>query len=115
MAAWPGTLPSPISDGYQEIFANNVIRTEMDVGIAKIRKRSTAAPVNFQLVYNMTAAQVTTLETFYETTTNFGADTFTMANPRTGTTENFRFVSPPQLSIPTGVRYRVSIQFEQVP
>jgi hypothetical protein len=68
MATWPGTLPSPISDGYQEIMADNSIRTQMEVGVAKVRKRSTAAPVKFQLAYNMTATQVITLKTFFNTT-----------------------------------------------
>ena len=115
MATWPGTLPSPISDGYQEIMASNAIRTKMDVGLAKVRKRSTAAPVQFQLAYNMTAAQVTTLETFWETTINSGVDQFTMANPRTTANETFRMTEPPQITISSGLNYRVIISMERLP
>jgi|SaaInlStandDraft_3_1057020.scaffolds.fasta_scaffold35421_2 hypothetical protein len=115
MATWPGTLPSPIADGYQEIMADNAIRTQMDVGLAKVRKRSTAAPVRFQLAYNMTATQVTTLETFFNTTINDGVDQFTMANPRTTVSENFRITAPPQITISSGTNYRVVITMERLP
>ncbi len=115
MASWPGTLPNPIADGYQEIMADNIIRTKMEVGLAKVRKRSTAAPVRFQLAYNMTAAQVTTLETFFNTTINGGVDQFSMANPRTAASENWRMISPPQVTISSAPNYRVVVTMERIP
>lgn len=115
MATWPGTLPSPTSDGYQEVMADNTIRSRMDTGLDKVRKRSTAAPILFQLSYNMTSSQVTTLETFFNTTINDGVDSFTMSNPRTGVLENFRIKAPPQITISSGVNYRVLISMERIP
>jgi hypothetical protein len=114
MATWPGTLPNPTSDGYQEVMADNAIRSRMDAGPDKVRKRSTAAPVLFQLAYNMTPTQVSTLETFFSTTINDGVNSFTMANPRTGATENFRITAPPQITISSGANYRVLISMERI-
>jgi 3-isopropylmalate dehydratase small subunit len=115
MATWPATLPAVIADSYQEIMANNAIRTKMDVGLAKVRKRSTAAPVQFQMAYNMTSAQVTTLETFFNTTINDGVDQFTMANPRTAVSETWRITAPPQVTIVSSPLYRVIITMEKLP
>lgn len=116
MATWPVALPTaPIADGYQEIMPDNVIRSQMDTGYPKVRKRSTAAPYRLRLQYNMTASQVTTLVTFFETTLEYGVDTFTMNHPRTGSSETFRILSPPEISIADGVNYRVQINMEQLP
>lgn len=42
-AVWPASLPAPtILDGWDETLPNNVVRTEMDAGPAKVRKRSSA-------------------------------------------------------------------------
>lgn len=113
--SWPGSLPKAIADGYQEIFPDNAIRSQMETGYPKVRKRSTAAPYKFRLLFNMTAAQVTTLETFFTTTINDGVDTFTMANPRTGSNDTFRITAPPDISIADGINYRVLVQMEQLP
>ena len=113
--SWPGSLPAAIADGYQEVFADNTIRSAMETGYPKVRKRSTAAPSMLSLVFHMTAAQVTTLNTFFSTTQNDGVDSFTMTHPRTDVTETFRFLSAPEISISNGIDYRVSIKLEQLP
>lgn len=113
--AWPGSLPGAIADGYQEVFPDNVIRTQMETGYPKTRKRSTAAPYQLRLLFNMTKAQVATLYTFFSSTINDGVDSFTMTHPRTGASETFRMLNPPDISIADGINYRVLIQLEQLP
>jgi hypothetical protein len=63
----------------------------------------------------MSTAQVATLDTFYVTTTNGGADQFTWENPRTESTANFRFVSEPAWRHSSGDYYMVDLNLEQLP
>ncbi len=115
MASWPGTLPSaPLANSFIETLPDLAIRTEMDVGPAKMRRRSTAGPRPCQMSFLMTAAQVAALDTFYVTTIKSGADSFTFTHPRTGVSGTWRIVNPPRWKS-TGVLYQVSIDMELLP
>ena len=116
MSSWPATLPQyPIMQGYQENPADTIIRTKMDQGPDKVRRRTTANTVNFKVSYIMTDAQVATFDTFYNATISGGADKFTMPHPRTGvSSDNFRISSIPQYASINGV-YRVSFDLELLP
>lgn len=113
--SWPSSLPLPDVPGYQEIMPNAVIRTAMDVGPEKVRRRTTAAVRRFRLSYSMTNAEVETLNTFYNTTIEGGVLTFTMDNPRTGVTKTYRIQSPPEVTTITGIYFRVNCSFEELP
>lgn len=115
MPTWPGSLPAPSPNGYQEKMPDNTIRTEMDVGPPKIRKRSTATPRLFRLSFDMDNTDVNTLDTFFTTTVNDGVDSFDMDDPRNGTTGTFRIIGPPDISALTGTYYRVTINMEKLP
>lgn len=111
MAAWPGGLPQNYEYiGYQETLPISTVRTAMEVGPDKVRKRTDANPRNVIGVMKMTAAQLVTLETFYNTTTNGGADQFTFPF-RTGT-ENARFLSPPAYTVVASDLFNVSLALE---
>ena len=111
---WPSTLPAPLTTGYTEEAPSGTIRTQMDAGPAKLRRRYTAAPRPFSLSYRMTLAQVATLDTFYVTTARAGTLRFNWTNPRTGAACEARFLSPPQY---TGVEQDadVSVGIEAMP
>lgn len=116
MSAWPGTLPQQFEqEGYQETFPKVTIRTEMDVGPAKLRKRYTAAIKPFVGQMFMTPEQVETLETFFEVTTAYGSLAFDWENPRTGVAASCRFVGEPQLEAVEGGDFKVTIQIEILP
>lgn len=113
--AWPGTLPqTPLLEGYTESLPNQVIRSQMETGPAKVRRRFTAAIKPFTVNLLMTLAQTVTLETFYETTLNGGVDQFTWLHPRTTDAITFRFVSPP-VFVTRGVLFGVVLQLESLP
>jgi len=114
MATWP-TLPAPIINTFNETLPDNVIRTSMDKGPAKVRRRTTAnvRPIQFSMV--LTEAQVATLDTFYNTTTLSGAQEFDYTHPRTGATVSARFTQPPAYSDINGLAYRVEVQLEILP
>lgn len=116
MASWPATLPQAFEqDGYSEPFASNVVRTEMDVGPPKVRKRYTAAVKQFAGLMYLTETQAETLETFYETTTNWGSDAFDWVHPRTGAAISCRFAGPPVLEQARGRYVAAMIQIEVLP
>ena len=115
MASWPGTLPAtPLLRGYAESPPDLTIRTQMDQGPAKIRRRFTAAPRPMRFAFNMTTAQIAILDTFYVTTLSGGALTFTFTNPRTAATDTYRFLSPPTYTPWSGSYWRVELDLEIV-
>jgi hypothetical protein len=114
MAVWPSTLPKPNPDGYEEIMPDNAIRSDMDIGPAKVRKRGTSATTKYVLSFEMDNDGVNTLETFFSTTINDGVDTFDMDDPRNGTTETFRMIGPPKTVAITGTWFRSTVNVEKL-
>lgn len=116
MSAWPATLPqTPLTDGYSDTLANNVIATGMDVGPQKRRMRGTVAPRRITFQMRLTSAQVEALQTFFVTTTHYGTDSFTFPLPPTGVSTSVHFTpgSPPTMS-PVGIEgvYAISIEVD---
>lgn len=98
MSSWPSSLPqAPLVQGYSETFADNLLRTPMDKGPVKVRRRTTRGVKTFAITFRLTAAQAATFTTFFEDTLSDGALSFTFTQPRTGTTLTVRFVSVPSL------------------
>jgi len=115
MATWPVTLPDYVlQDGYLEQPPENTIRTKMDVGPPKARRRATSAPRPIKCRQHMTAAQVVTFDTFYVTTLKSGSLPFEWQHPRTGSTVNFMFTEPPSYT-PIGAEFYVDMSLEVMP
>ncbi len=96
---WPSSLPTaPLQDGYKEIPADNTIRSKMDIGPDKVRRRSTSGVAKLSVSYRLTQAQVSDLDTFYRTTTFAGTAEWNYTHPRTGAAIVVRFASPPSYS-----------------
>lgn len=120
---WPGSLPTlPLTQGNKESAPNLSIRTQVDVGPVKMRKRSTAGAWSFSASMILTNTQLGTFITFWQTTLSGGSDTFEWTHPRLGTTQNMRFSAPPEWTligysaVPTiGKRWNVSMQLEMLP
>jgi len=95
--SWPETLPQNIlAQGYKGGLPNNLLRQQMDIGPAKVRRRGTVAvePVTGNIL--VTPAQLATLKTFYETTLLDGTLRFSWVQPEDGTTAvEMRFTEPP--------------------
>lgn len=120
MADWPDFLPSP---EYGSIVVGApvgaVIRTDMDAGPAKQRKRFTAAPrpvtLSFQPVSSYQLAQ---FEAFYTTDLSWGAVAFNMLHPVSDVEERFRFMAAeePWTVAPIGRdAYRLDVNLELLP
>ncbi len=101
MPVWPsaGGFPQePLYQNFQEDTPQLTVRTRMDTGPAKVRRRFTAGPRNFKIALSLTKAQVETLDVFYVTTCEGGALSFDWKHPRTGVAKTCRFIA--------GVNYR---------
>ena len=116
---WPPGLPQiPQQDGFSEVGGVNVIRTPMDKGPARTRRLSRLIkPV--QVTFEMTTAQVATLETFVEDTL-FGVRRFNFTHPRKLTTVEVRIVPASEgvfyTLTPLGASWwRVSMTIEVLP
>jgi hypothetical protein len=102
MATYPGTLPSPLLGGYQANPQDQVVRTQMEVGTARARLRSTAQIDRVTVQWLFTDAQMATFRTwYYQSSASGGAATgtswFTISLPigQTGlTTVTARFLQP---------------------
>lgn len=115
MASWPGTLPQlPLIQSYKETTPNVTIRTTMDAGPAKVRRRFTAGVRTINVEFLLTSAQTQTLDDFYQTTLSGGSLSFTWVNPRTGGSESCRFVQPPEYISNSGY-FRSSFSLEILP
>lgn len=115
MAAWPSSLPQrPLLEGAAEQGQGTVVRTDMDVGPAKLRRRYTAEVTRFDVSLILTTAQVATLETFYDTTLQ-GVDPFDWTHPRTLAAASLRFITRPGYQ-PIGAGYwRTAFALEVLP
>lgn len=114
--AWPETLPaSPLVDGYQETLPQTVLRTEMDMGPAKTRRRTTAGVGQITVAYLLTTAETATLESFYRDTLAGGALPFAYRLPRGGGAAVCRFKKPPALVAVNGKCFRAVLELEVLP
>ncbi len=118
MAAWPGTLPGYdqfIKESYKEQPPANTIRQSMDVGPPKTRQRSTDGPRPISGDMKMTATQISTLDTFYVTTTNHGADAFDWNHPRTAAAVSMLFAAEPEYRPISGIYWQVHLELLILP
>jgi len=113
---WPASLPqSPLINGSEETTPNNIVRTQMDQGPAKVRRRSTAnvKPVKMQFV--MDKAQLNTFETFFNDTVKGGALKFDFPEPVTQTVKEYRFKGQPTKTPLSATLFRIEVEMEELP
>jgi len=94
--SWPATLPQPIQDNTAQYapLVDNQIRTSMETGAPKSRRRFTYVPETFNCTLKLTGAQVTALRTFVETTLQ-DVDYFDWLDFRTMATATYQFTKRP--------------------
>ena len=118
MPTWPASLSQrPLIDGFVEMPPNLVVRSQTDLGPAKVRRRATASMTRFQMTLRMTAPQLATFRTFLADDLDDRARSFTWVHPITGAAGTFRIVDPPSI-VPAGnaaVSWRVALVVELLP
>lgn len=95
-ALWPAELTQAlILRETEESAPDLVIRTQMDVGPAKVRRRASVAVRHLRGGMRLTAAQLAIFDAWFVETLYGGALSFEFTNPRTGQTRDYRFVERP--------------------
>ena len=113
MAVWPVTLPQRVlASGYEEISPDLTIRTQMDSGAPKVRRRWSAAPRLFTCRMVFTSAQAETFDAFYYTTLVGGVDAFDWVHPRTEAAGSFKLVGPPSYAAAGAGMFIATFQLE---
>lgn len=84
MPTWPATLPQrPLADGFEETGRDGVLRTRMDAGPPKTRRRTTAGSSRMRCTFRLTTAQRATFVTFVESDLAGGALAYDWLHPVT--------------------------------
>ena len=115
MVTWPTSLPAIELSSLKESPPDNLIRSNMDIGVDKIRRRTTSAPRDLSFTLKLNQTQLQTLDDFYVTDTFSGSLSFDYIHPRTGSTVKARFVSPPSYADNQKILFSCSISLEILP
>ena len=112
---WPVSLQQIVnSDGFAFSYGETAIRTSMDIGPAKVRRRFTKPIDTLRVTINLTTSEQEDLYFFYNTDLNGGVTTFELDHPITGDLTVFRFTSAPQVTHLGGGNFRASMEWEIV-
>ena len=113
---WPSTLPSYVlQQGYGEDLPDQVLRTPMEGGTMKSRRRFSARFDQIDIRLIMSAAQVATFETFYFTTLDGGVVVFDWTHPRKQVAATMQIISKVKISPADGDNYYVNFKVEIKP
>jgi hypothetical protein len=114
-ASWPGTLPQVfLRDDYSEKSAENIIASEMSIGPAKLRRRSTAGVSSIGGSMFMTSDQYAAFKTFVSSTIFDRAAAFTFPDPVSGADILVRMTNP-YSATRLGIDWKVAFQLEVLP
>lgn len=121
MPTWPASLPQSVLADVSRKRQSGMIRSQMDTGAAKQRKRFTAVVRQYQASMILTGAQLATFDSFYESDLGQGATSFTWIDPVTDASCSLRFMADPEVSMvkPSATvnnrLWRVTMQLERLP
>lgn len=114
---WPPSLPVNFQiSGYQRTVADGRIRSSVDSGVPKVRRRTTASAglISGSMVFS--SAQKVTFEDFFEVTTLGGTLPFNMPDQENGGTHLVRFgEQAPTVSRFAHEHWLVSFTLEALP
>lgn len=117
MAAFPSDLPAPLAAGYGLTPREQTIRTDMDVGAARVRRRSTARLDTVRVSWSLSDAQAQAFRTWFDSSAEAagGASWFDVTlRLATGgaVAVEARFMGAPGFEFRGPDRWRVSAELE---
>jgi len=111
---WPELLPSGLlEEGFSKQPQDNVIRTSMDAGPKKARRRYTARTVKYSGKQVFDTAELAVFEQFYHNVIADGVLRFNFSDPVTLEIAEFRFTEKYTVSGKEG-QYEVTMQLERL-
>ncbi len=115
MDTWPGGLQQLLgTDSFQLKLGNTLVRSEVDIGPAKVRARFTDAVDVYGCSIMLDYADYGTFTTFYKTTLANGSLPFLFDDPFTGLPATFRFADTPQITPIGGRTFNVAMNWEKL-
>lgn len=116
MDVWPVSLQQRLNTTSFEVrVGKTTVRTDMDVGPAKVRSRFTDAVDVYICSVDLDYADYSTFLTFYKTTLNNGVNQFTFIDPFTLVSTAFRFAEDPLIRPLGGRVFQISMSWERLP
>ena len=113
---WPAALPDDVLAGYSEGTGGAVLRSSMDAGPAKVRRRFTAVARPIDVTIELTRAEVQVFLDWFDGTLAAGALDFDWVHPRTRTAAEFRFrETDVQFRHAVGELWRADLKLEILP
>ncbi len=119
MISYPTFLPGPLLSGYALNQQSNLLRSELDSGQARVRRRFKNVPSIIASTWTFTAEQSAFFEEFIETTLGGGVEWFEMQikSPLGIRTELVRFIENPMEACttlsPTRWQYKATIELKK--
>lgn len=115
MPAYPSTLPNPTRQGYGLEPQSGVVRTDMEAGPARVRRRFTRTPTQITLRWVFTEAEFAVFEAWWAQVTLAGSAWVDMPVANGGGINSLsaRFIGPykaPMLGLGYEVSARVEVQ-----
>jgi hypothetical protein len=114
MATWPAILPPPTLSGYGGSPVQAFVRTDMDAGPARQRRRFTDVPEELTLTWKFTATEMGIFRLFWIQTLNYGTDWLTMTLDLGNgmAAYDVRFTKPYKYQAQPGMNWLVSADIE---
>jgi hypothetical protein len=113
---WPASIEELLDTAsFQEEFGETTIRSETDIGPAKVRRRSTKGVDAIKCSVIANKDQYEDFRDFFDIDLNGGAGTFFFTNPITGIVDTYRMTRPPSISSLGGVQFSISMSWERLP
>ena len=121
MATFPATLPAPNVAGYSIAPGDATVKTQMEVGPARVRRRTSAPPEIYSVSWTLTDAEMNTFRTWFaddSTGAVHGAAWFDISIPdgfAGFATRSARFDGPWEASATAGLNWTVAAKLEVRP
>lgn len=117
MATWDASLPKPLFDGYALAPADPVLRSDMEFGAARSRRRTFARDDKISVQWLFTDAQMATFRTWFDDSSQAagGSAWFSIALAIGATgidTVEAKFAGMWQSSLQPGMFWRVTAQLQ---
>lgn len=116
--AYPSTLPKPNIQGYSLTPQQNVIRTDMEAGAARQRRRFTRETTTATVTWLFTIQEMSVFEYWWENLAQHGAAWFTMSiiSGKGVQTVNCRFTEPWKATARPGLfDVSATLEIENIP
>ncbi len=117
VAVWPADLPqSPLVGGFQETLPQLGIRTTMDLGPAKTRRRYTAGVTRWAIAFRFSETNRRSFLVFWKDTLEGGTQPFILPHPLTAEQLTCRIIGEPTFTpLSRGMFWNADMNIEILP